>query len=105
MQLVEGQEVGPARRRRRLHLPDGGGVGPKPVGAVHQRHMGGPIRQLMRPIERRVASADDDDPPAAEFVGIEHHLIDAPPVPGLGERVGEPARRECPDPGGDHQRA
>ena len=63
--------------RQRLHPGDGRGVRAELVPPVHQRHRLGQRLQGQRPVERRVAAADDDHVLAGQLVELRHEEDDA----------------------------
>ena len=69
---------------------------------MHERHRRRAIEQLMRPVERRVATADDHDAPPAKFLGVRHDLVHATAVPRRGTRLRQATRRERADSARDH---
>jgi hypothetical protein len=104
-QLVEGVQRRPAGLHRRLELGHRRAVGAEAVAAVHQRHVLGAPDELRAPVERRVAAADDHHPLAPVVVGVRDHVVDAAPVPPLGDGLRQPPRAERADAGRDHDGA
>src|SRR5689334_484022 len=72
---------------------------------MNERHRLRPIAQLLRPIERRVAAADDDDALAAKLFRIVDAVEDGPTIPGLRTRLRQTPRRKRTDPSRDHDGA
>src|SRR6185437_90920 len=89
---------------RRENVSDSRRMGAKAVAAVDQRDCFRGAAQLLRPVERRVAAADDDDTLAAKLLQIENAILNSLPVPRLCDRLWQPARRECSDSSRKHQR-
>jgi hypothetical protein len=96
-QLVEREQRGAPGGHRGVELAHGGPVRAEPVAAVHQRHVLGAPDELRAPVERRVAAADDHHPLAPVVVGVRDHVVDAAPVPPLGDGLRQPARAEGAD--------
>src|SRR5438094_817891 len=74
------------------------------VAAMHQRHRLGAIEELLRPVKRLVASADDDDALPAKFFRVRHPIENSASVPRLGALLRQAPRRECPNSRGDDDR-
>jgi hypothetical protein len=87
---------------RTLHFIHGGCMRTEPVAPVRQRDAGSATEQLVGPIERGVAAADDEDPLASKDFWIGDDVEDAPAVSGMGDRLRQPARREGADARRDH---
>ena len=81
-----------------------GAVRAEAVAAVHERHVRRHAAQLRRPVERRVAAADDHHALPRVLLRVGDDVVDAAPVPRLGARLRQAPRREGADPGGDDDR-
>src|ERR671922_46569 len=79
----------------RLRLVHRGLQCPEAVAAVDERdrRLGG-VLEPERPVERRVAAANDDAGPVAEHVLLTHEVVDAAALPVLDALDPEPARLE-----------
>ena len=84
------------------HLLDRVGSGPELVAAMHQRHRAGDRLQVEHPVERGVAAAGDQDPPAAELLHLAHGVEQRRALEPLRTWQGQPARHEAAGTGGDH---
>src|SRR5438105_3076133 len=71
------------------------------VAPVNESHFAGSSAKLLRPIESRVASANDYDLLSAEFGRIADAVMNATAVPLLGTGLGKTPRRKGADAGGD----
>ena len=88
-----------------LHLRDRGRRGAELGAAVHQRQARGGRREIHRPVERRVATAEDHQRLAAVLGGAAHPVVDLAALERLAARHAEAPRLERADAGGDHDRA
>ena len=65
----------------------------------------GPRQQLQRPVERRVAAAEDHQALAGELRGVLDAVLDGAALEGLRALDADAPRLERADAGGDHHRA
>ena len=72
---------------------------------MHQSDARRPAAQLVRPVERRVAAADDHHVLSGERRGIGDAVVDPAAVPRRGGRLRKTARLERPDARRDHDRS
>src|SRR5512132_130914 len=75
------------------------------VAPVDERHGLRAVPQLLRPVEGRIAAADDDDALIPELLGVRHTIEDSAAVPRLGAGLGQAPWRESTDSARDDDRA
>src|SRR6185437_14954036 len=93
-----------AGRSKLPHFGHGGGSGAKFCPPVHQRQAPPLSRQLQRPVEGGIPTAEYDEAPALERADILYTVEDALALERLGALDADGTRLERADPCGDHHR-
>src|ERR1700733_4378250 len=70
----------------RHHLVDAVGSGAELVAPVHEREMTGERREIERPVERAVATADDQNALVAKLLHLAHRIVQRLALIGLDAR-------------------
>ena len=101
LDLPEGPQLALARALKLLHLVDRGLVRPESVAPVDQHDGLGDALKVDRPVEGRVAAADEQHPLALELLRVEHLEVETLLLERVLALDAEPPGLERADPGGD----